>query len=156
MAYTAIVGRRLNAAIINLGFSGSGVMEPELAELLAELNPSVYVLDTLANMSVEQVSERVEPFVTTLRAAHESTPILLVEEASSKGISPTDRGRAARAEYEKLTARGVKNLHFLSNQGLLGDDGEGTVDGVHPNDLGMMRHADVFTRALAPLMPASP
>jgi len=30
---------------INLGFSGNGRMEREIAELLAELDPSIYVLD---------------------------------------------------------------------------------------------------------------
>ena len=55
MAFTAIVGRQLNVEVINLGFSGSGRMEPEMAELLAELNPSVYVLDGLWNMSPTQV-----------------------------------------------------------------------------------------------------
>ena len=36
---------------------------------------------------------------------------------------------------------------------LLGDDGEGTVDGSHPTDLGLARQAAVFARALAPLLP---
>ena len=51
-----------------------------------------------------------------------------------------------------MTAEGVKNLSFLSNQGMLGDDTEGTVDGCHPNDLGMMRQAEVFVKALSPLL----
>ena len=46
----------------------------------------------------------------------------------------------------------MKNLHFLSNEGMLGDDTEGTVDGCHPNDLGMMRQAEVFAKALSPLL----
>ena len=156
MAHTAITGRRLDATIINLGFSGSGVMEPAMADLLAELDPSVYVLDTLGNMSVPQVSERVGPFVKKLRAARPHTPILLVEEASLKGTSPTDRGRAAQAACEELRRQGVQGLHFLANDGLLGDDEEGTVDGVHPNDLGMMQHAEVFVRALQPILQGVP
>ncbi len=58
MAFPAIVGRWLDTTVINLGFSGSGRMEPELADLLAELNPAVYVLDTMGNMSGAEVSER--------------------------------------------------------------------------------------------------
>ena len=37
MVHTAIIGREFNWPIINLGFSGNGKMEPELADLLAEL-----------------------------------------------------------------------------------------------------------------------
>ena len=35
MAYTAIVGRRIDRPVINLGFSGNGQTEPEV--VLAEL-----------------------------------------------------------------------------------------------------------------------
>ncbi len=127
-----------------------------MAEILTELNPSVYVLDCLWNMGPPQVSQRVEPFVKKLRESHPETPILLVEDSSCLNITPTPKGRALRAVYEKLTAEGVKNLHFLSNEGMIGNDGEGTVDGVHLDDLGMMRQADVFTEALRPLLQASP
>lgn len=152
MAFPAIVGRQLDTPVINLGFSGSGKMEPAMAELLAELDPSVYVLDCLWNMSAELVSTRVEPFVKTLRAAHPDTPILLAEDCNVRNVCPTEKGRILRTIHQKLTAEGVKNLHFLSNLGMLGDDTEGTVDGCHPNDLGMMRQAEVFAKALSPLL----
>jgi len=152
LAFPAIMGRKLNAPVINLGFSGSGRMEPEMAELLAELDPSVYVLDCLWNMSPDLVSTRIEPFVKTLRAARPDTPILLAVDCSVRNICPTEKGTILRKIHEKLTAEGVKNLHFLPSEGMLGDDTEGTVDGCHPNDLGMMRQAEVFARALAPLL----
>ena len=38
MAYTAILQRRLDREIINLGFSGSGKMEPEMADLISEID----------------------------------------------------------------------------------------------------------------------
>ena len=152
MAFTAIIGRKLDAPVINLGFSGSGKMEPVMADLLAELDPSVYVLDCLSNMTGEEVSERVEPFVKKLRAFHPVTPILLVENSSFQNVVPTHHGRILRATYAKLAGQGVKNLHFLSSQGMLGEDHEGTVDCWHPNDLGMMRMADALTKAISPLL----
>ncbi|MEZ0266477.1 MAG: SGNH/GDSL hydrolase family protein [Phycisphaerae bacterium] len=152
LAFPAIMGRKLDVPVINLGFSGSGRMEPALAELLAELDPSVYVLDCLWNMSPEQVRERVEPFVKALRAARPDTTIVLAEDCSVKNASPTTKGQIVREIHKRLTDQGVKGVHFLPNPGMLGDDGEGTVDGVHPNDLGMMRQADVFAKALAPIL----
>ena len=123
-----------------------------MAELLAELDPSVYVLDCLWNMSPEQVSERIEPFVRRLRAAHPDTPILLAEDCNVRNVCPTEKGAIVRRIHEKVTADGVKNLHFLPNEGMLGGDGEGTVDGCHPNDLGMMRQGEVFAKALRPIL----
>ncbi len=155
LAATAIVSRALDVPVINLGFSGAGKMESEMADLLAELDPSVYVLDCLWNMTSGMVKERVEPFVYELRKAHPDTPILLVEDSHFKNITPTGNGLLLRTIYEKLVNDGVKGLHFLSNEGMLGDDFEGTVDGCHPNDLGMMRQAAVFLKALPPLLPSS-
>ena len=51
-----------------------------------------------------------------------------------------------------LTDAGVKHLHFLASKDMLGEDTEGTVDGCHPNDLGMMRLADAFSKALRPIL----
>jgi hypothetical protein len=149
---TALMARALDVNIVNLGFSGCGRMEPEMAEVLADLDPAVFILDCLWNMPPEFVAARVEPFVKTLRAARPTTPILLAEDSSYLGISPTPRGIVLRKAIENLEAAGIEGLHFLPNRGMLGDDSEGTVDGVHPNDLGMTRLAGVFTNALAAVM----
>lgn len=152
MAATAIVQRQLDASMINLGFSGNGKMEPEMADLLAELDPAVYVLDCLWNMTPEMVAERVEPFVRKLRQARPNTPILLTEDSSVSNTTPTEKGAIVRAIYKRLQSQGVANLHFLSNRNMLGADGDGTVDGVHPNDVGMLRQADVFCQALVTIL----
>lgn len=160
MVHTAILGRRLDRPVINLGFSGNGLMEPELATLLAELDPAVFVLDCLPNMTAGLVKERVEPFVRTLRTAHPTTPIVLAEDRtySNAPIVPEslERNRSSRAElksaYDRLVASGVKNLHYLPGEPQLGDDGEGTVDGSHPTDLGFFRMADAFGKVLEPLL----
>lgn len=160
MVHTAILGRQLNRPIINLGFSGNGKMEPELADLLAELDPAVYVLDCLPNMSAKEVEERVEPFVKTLRKAHPDTPIVLAEDRNyTHGFilaSPrehNERNHAAlRTAHEHLVAAGVKGLHYLPADRQIGSDGEGTVDGSHPTDLGFARMAETFGAVLGPIL----
>lgn len=152
LAFTAIVRRRLDVPVINLGFSGNGKMEPEMADLLAELDPAVYVLDCLWNMQPAEVSERLGPFVRKLRAARPRTPILLVEDSSGSNTTPTEKGTILRRIYKALKAEGIRDLYFLSNRNMLGTDGEGTVDGCHPNDIGMMRQATALGKSLAPLV----
>jgi lysophospholipase L1-like esterase len=162
MVHTAILGRRLDRPVINLGFSGSGRMEPALAHLLAELDPAVYVLDCLPNMTAAEVSERVPPFVRILREAHPETPIVLAEDrtyanaglvASSRERNATSRAALKKA-YEQLLSEGVRGLSSLAGDPQIGADGEGTVDGSHPTDLGFARMADAFEAALRPLLPA--
>jgi len=162
MVHTAILGRRFNWPIINLGFSGQGKMEPEMAGLLAELDPSVYVIDCLPNTVANEIRERVEPLVRKLRAAHPETPIVLVEDRTlqdaflvsgrMENYHLKDRAEL-KAAYERLQKGGVAGLSYIEGADLLGSDGEGTVDGSHPSDLGFMRQAEIFSRTLAPLLP---
>jgi hypothetical protein len=151
MASTAIVGRKLDVPIVNLGFSGNGRMEPEMAELLGELDPAVYVLDCLWNMTPEMISERTEPFINILRGLRPNTPIVLVEDSHFMN-QPTQDGQILRSIYERLKTGGDDHLYFLANTGMLGSDTEGTVDGCHPNDLGMMRQGLVFETFLKPIL----
>jgi hypothetical protein len=147
-AYTAIAGRLLDRPVINLGFSGNGTMELPLAELMGEVEAAAYVLDCLWNMSPEMVTERAEPFVRRLRELRPTTPILLAEDCNYMDALPTAKGEIVRGLVEKLTAEGMPGVYYLSAKGMMGEDSEGTVDGCHPTDLGMMRQAEVFAGAL--------
>lgn len=160
MVHTAILGRRLDYPVINLGFSGNGRMEPEMAQLLAELDPAVYVIECLPNMGAKEVAERTEPLVQTLRKARPKTPILLVEDPTYahafllpnvQKVSSECRGEFRKA-YEALTKAGVTDLHYLLGDKLYGDDGEATVDGVHATDLGYQRLADGLQPALTAIL----
>lgn len=160
MVHTAILQRRLDYPVINLGFSGSGKMESSMSPLFAELDPAVYVLDCLPNMKAAEVTERVEPFVAVVRKAHPDTPILLVEDRSytdaflveSKRQRNDDSRVALKAAYERLTKAGDKHLAYLRGDDLIGTDGEATVDSSHPSDLGFVRQADAFEKSLKPLL----
>lgn len=160
MAYPAILGRRLNVPIINLGFSGNGRMEPEVASLLAELDPCLYVVDCLPNMTADLVAENAERLVHILRRSHPETPILLMEDRTYANAcfiealrQRNESSRAAlRQAYHNLQQSGVTGLFYLSGECLLGEDGEATVDGSHPTDLGFLRIADALTPTLKAIL----
>jgi hypothetical protein len=160
LAFPAILGRRLRRPTINLGFSGNGVMEPEVSDLLAEQDPCVFVIDCLPNMNETTVSKRTIPFVKRLRESHDNTPILLVEDRSftntlffpSIKIHHRKSRTALKKAYAELIDSGVRNLFYLDGDHLLGDDGEGATDGSHPNDLGMMRYADAYEPVLRTIL----
>jgi hypothetical protein len=156
MVHTAILGRRLNRPIINLGFSGNGKMEPEVARLLAEIDAAAYVIDCLPNLNGEMVSQRSRPVVEIIREKHPATPILLVEDRTYSNAflvefrrhANESNRKALRASYESMQADGITGLHYLEGNGLLGQDSEDTVDGSHPTDLGFFRQANAFEIAL--------
>jgi len=160
MAWPAIMERALDREVMNFGFSGNGRMELEVGQFLAELDPAAYVIDCLPNMRAKQIAQRTQPLVLQLRKARPKAPILLVEDRTytnawfdaSYRADQAQRRKALGEAFAALQADGVKNLHLLAGDGLLGADGEAATDGSHPSDLGMVRQADAVTKALRKLL----
>lgn len=159
--FDAMLDRRLNIPVINLGFSGSARMEIQIAELLAEIDAEIYVIDALPNMQPELVAERAVPFVKKIRESHPVTPILLVEDrcfsnswilASKRDFHKRNQAELKKA-YEELK-KDDPNLYYLGTENLLGEnlDFDGTVDGSHPNDLGMWRQCNALEGVLRPIL----
>ncbi len=160
MNHPAILGRRLDVPVVNLGLAGEGRMDPPIVELLGEIHARVFVVDCLPNMGTEEVAERAEPAVLTLREAQPDVPIVLVEDrtwaaawTNAELRRQHDQRRAAlRTAFENLEAHGIQDLYYVEGADLLGNDGDGTVDASHPSDLGFARMADVLEPILRPLL----
>ncbi|MFO7535047.1 MAG: SGNH/GDSL hydrolase family protein [Kiritimatiellia bacterium] len=158
--YTAVAARRLDRSHYNFGFSGNARMEPAVAELLTELEPCAYVLDAFPNMYPDLIRERLVPFIRILRRARPSTPIVLMENVQYLNyplnkihrLDYAEKNKAAREGCAVLQDEGVTRLTRVPGWHLPGADREGTVDGVHPTDLGFARMAEVLIPFLQPLV----
>ena len=156
MAHPAILGRRLDRPVVNLGFSGNGRMDAAVGDYLIAIDAALYVIDCLPNMAAADVKLRCVPLVNQLRAAKPNTPIVLVEDRrnTNSWILParnqhhTDNHASLRECFTALQKAGVKGLFYLEGDDLLGDDGEAATDGSHPSDLGFVRQADRFEPVL--------
>lgn len=152
MAYTSILNRRLDREFINLGFSGNGQTEPELATLLAELDPAAFVIDSLPNLTPEMLAERMPKFLEIIRASHPQTPILLVQNPLYPTIPfvAATREKVTKANdilaqiHADRVAGGDHSITLVPACDLAADGGETTVDGVHPTDVGFIRLADAL------------
>jgi hypothetical protein len=166
MAYTNILSRKLDRPFVNLGFSGSGRGEPEVAHTIAAMppTPACFVLDYEANASANQQLQRtLGGFIDILREKHPETPILIVSRIRFAGENFSEseaRGRLERLDFQRRTveakrADGDGNIHFLDGSDLLGEDFEEcTVDGVHPTDLGFWRLAEGLLPAVTAVLDA--
>ncbi|MGB3328050.1 MAG: SGNH/GDSL hydrolase family protein, partial [Thermomicrobiales bacterium] len=140
MTATAQLSRRLGRRVLGLGFSGNGKMEVELAELLAEIDAAIYVIDCLPNMDADLVQERALPFLQALRARRPETPIVLMEDRTLENawVYAIEREKHAarrqelRAAYEAMRAQGDDRITLVAADGLLGTDGDATADRSHP------------------------
>lgn len=156
MVHAAILGRRLDRPVINLGFSGNGKMDESVGALIGRVDAAAIVIDCAPNMNAELLRERTVPLVKQIRAAHRDTPIVLVEDRrfTNSWITPAKRAyhdanhAALKEAYSSLQREGVERLYFISGDELYGADTEGATDASHASDLGFMRQADVFEPVL--------
>lgn len=150
MAFPSILSRKLGAEFLNYGFSGSGKMELEVAQILKNVETDLFILDCVPNPSPEQIAARTVPFVLELRKSQPDTPILMVESVfrenahwdSNLRRKVEAQNRAFREAFLQLKQQGHENLFYVDSEGHIGKDHEGTIDGSHFTDLGHFRMAE--------------
>ena len=134
---------------MNLGFSGNGKGEPEVAEAVSQIDASCFVLDFAQNNgTVASLREVYGPFLDRLRKAHPETPILAImpifstREASGASENEGMREHIRQVVSQRIGA-GDRNLQVVEGTDLLGPSrSDGLVDGTHPNDLGFQWMAE--------------
>jgi hypothetical protein len=149
MAFTNILERAMDRTFINMGFSGSGTFDIPVGEAMSEIDAALYVIDCNPNTKTELIYERAVDLVKFLKQKKPDVPVLLVEDfyrvngLGDPKKSDTEKNRVElRRAFNALKESGQKNIYYKKGDGMIGDDYEGTVDGQHPNDLGMMRMAE--------------
>ncbi len=165
LAWTNILGRKLDRPVINLAFSGNGRLEKELIDLLSEIDAKMYVLDCLPNLTspdyyaTGELKKRLIASVMELQSKKPFVPILL---ADHDGYTDGEINLVRKNEYastnkvfiqtfDSLVAAGIKNIFRLSKEAI-NQDIESTVDGTHPNDIGMMHYADAYSKEIKTIL----
>ncbi len=154
-----VVGRQLNADIVNLGFSGLGRYEPEMAEFISEIDASCYVMACIANLNPQLAAERYAPFIEILRKRRPDSPILLTTRIRFAQENYSDQAcwqgltKAVLDTFAKRKARGDKNIYLLRVDKFIpmGSD-HPSVDGVHLSDEGFKIMADAMIPVLTKIL----
>lgn len=162
LAWTNILGRKLNTKMINLGFSGNGQLEQPIIDFINSIDAKLYILDCMPNLTLreqfpaEEIEKRIRKSISDLQGAHPGVPIVLAEHCSGlDGVNMdsimTSRYKAASeiaAEvFYKLKKEGIRNIYLLTASAI-GFNTESTVDGTHPNDIGMMQYAKAYEKLI--------
>jgi hypothetical protein len=158
LGWTNILGRKLDSKIINLGFSGNGQLEPAMIDLINEIDAKLYILDCMPNLwdktkfSAEEIEKRMRHAQLEIHKKHPGVPIIFTEHCSGKDGINADTimaqkyiavSKISAAVFKKMKKEGIKNIYALTAS-QIGFDTESTLDGTHPNDIGMMQYANAY------------
>jgi hypothetical protein len=145
-AYQAVVSRKLNVDFINLGFSGNARGEKVVAEYIASLPCSVFVLDYDHNASVAELRNTHYAFYEIVRKKNPDMPIVFMSRCDVDcAPHETDDRRIIIAEsLKKAREAGDRNVYFIDGAEVFKGHYEDmcTVDRCHPNDIGFMLMAN--------------
>lgn len=144
--YISAVCRWLDTDFVNLGFSGNGKGEPIMAEYLASLQASVFVLDYDYNApDLEHLRKTHMPLYRTIRQKHPQTPIIFLTAPIYYRYPELLQPRRDLIYSNYLTAKqeGDENVYFIDGKTMIGEEhfDACVTDLVHPNDLGYYRMA---------------
>lgn len=153
ISYVARIARSLRSDFINLGFAGACKGEKVMADYLATIDSSVFVLDYDHNSpGPEFLKETHYGVYKTYREKHPDTPIVLVTRPASDPLLPKVIGRRSvvMETYLRALAEGDQRILFVDGFDLLDDEDrmDCTVDGTHPNDYGFYRMAKIIGSAV--------
>ena len=150
MSYPNLLSRMLDRQIINLGFSGNGQLDLEVAEVMAEIDASCFVIDCISNVTEEQMNEKYIRFLEIIREKRPDVPVLLVENNHFPHMYfdqtifalVQQKNETLKRIYAEQKKKGDSNIYYLKSDKLIGNDFEPTVDGAHLTDLGFLRMAE--------------
>ncbi len=145
--YLAILGRRLDANILNLGFSGATLAEEAIVHYIAGLKMSAFVMDYDHNAGTQEfLRDTHEKMYRIIRKAQPMLPMVMVSAPNFDGNPALmdARREVVRQTWRKAKAEGDELVWFVDGETLFGhtDRDLCTVDGLHPTTLGFLRMAD--------------
>ncbi|WP_353133861.1 SGNH/GDSL hydrolase family protein [Pseudopedobacter sp.] len=165
LAWTSLLGRYMNQNIINLGFSGNGILDKPIVDIISEIDAKLFILDNMPNLDdssrfpESDVKERVFYAIQKIRKNHPKTPILLTQHSGGNTALVIEKQR--NDAFHRINdiilkcytevRKSDNNIYFLNTKSInMGIDS--TVDGLHPNDIGMVEHAKAYEKLISQIL----
>ena len=142
MTYPAQFTRNTGIQLLSLGCSGNCKMQPYFADALVDAPVDGFIFDTFSNPTVEQIRERLFPFIERMTAAHPGKPLIF-----QRTIYRENRNfdtASARKEEERIhfvdslmaiACARYPDVYYI-HPNATSPEHDTSVDGIHPGDYG--------------------
>ena len=122
--------------------SGQCKMQPYALAALKEADVDAFIFDTFSNPSLQEINERLIPFIEGLRAAHPGKPLIFQRTIYRESRNFDTRSEKAEQDridlVDKLMADAVKkypDVYYIKTNATEPNH-ETSIDGTHPSDYG--------------------
>ena len=146
MHYCARLCRAVDAEEINFGFAGNAKGEDNMAEMIANIDASVFVYDYDHNApTLEHLKATHSRFFKIIREKNPDLPVIMMNRPANWEFgdrSGNDARKAVvRATWQEAVDNGDKLVRFIDGETFFDgpDRFECTSDLTHPNDIGFER-----------------
>jgi hypothetical protein len=149
--YPCMASRELDFDYVSLGFGGNAKGEPEMADYIAGLDMSVFVLDYDYNApTIKHLGETHKKMFRTVREKQPELPIVIMSRPKILTEKECCRFEIVKATYDKAVAEGDKHVYFVPGYELIPEEimESAKVDCIHPNDLGFYFMAERVKKEL--------
>lgn len=142
-SFCNIVSRKMDTEVINFSLSNCCRGLLTVADAIGQVDCSAVVIDYSRNsFKADELEERLHNFYKRIRAHHANIPIIMMTASFFGNVHYGFMDEAILRVFKKNSE---DNLLYLLNQRELFDASEYdliSVDGIHYNDMGMLRIAD--------------
>lgn len=142
MSYPMQLARRTGLTVLPWGMSGNCKMQPAFTQALCDAQFDALLLDTFSNPGIDEIKERLFPFIEQLQAAHPGIPLIFqrtiyreTRNFNTQRASQEERRIEVADSLMKIACKKYKDVYYIAPSAT-SPDRDTSVDGVHPGDYG--------------------
>lgn len=158
MTYPTNFTRDTGLQLLSLGCSGNSKLQDYFANVLAAADVDAFIFDSFSNPSLEQISERLFPFIEKVQAAHPGKPLIFQRTIYrenrnfNNGSNDFESSRIALADsLMKIACKKYKDVYYI-HPSATAKDHETTQDGIHPSDQGYQLWAESIEKPVMKIL----
>ena len=151
MTYPAFLQRQTGLNLNSFGMSGNSKLQRVMGEILGGTKADAYICDAFSNPSIQQIGERIRPFLNEIRKRNPKAPIIFLRTIYRDGRlfdTAAEKKEQDRMEYVDKLMKEIcaeySDVYFIDTPNQTGTDGLTSADGVHPCSWGYKRWADAI------------
>lgn len=157
--YPAFLSRQTGLYLCSFGMSGNSKLQRVMGEILGGTKADAYICDAFSNPSVEQIGDRIRPFINEIRRQNPEAPVIFLRTIYRDGRlfdMKAEKKEANRIAYVdelmKVICKEYKNVYFVDVENQTGTDFMTSADGVHPCSWGYKRWADAIQKPIQKIL----